>query len=89
MNSVDHNICFLTLFRSDKNVVHIKILHYEDTGYGIAEGFCDHPTLMDLILHYEEVPMSEHNSTIRLNLKYPVRGSHIDDFYESEPIYGL
>ncbi|KAL4240338.1 Phosphatidylinositol 3-kinase regulatory subunit alpha [Mactra antiquata] len=73
---------------TEGNVVHIKILEKE-TGYGIAEGHCDHPTLMDLVLQYEATPMSEHNAAIKETLQYPVRKCDIDDFYEDEPIYGL
>lgn len=84
----DGVISFALSIKNKDRVQHIKILH-QTSGYGIAKRFCTHPTLMDLVLHYEEAPLGEHNPDVDLTLSNPVRRKDIEDLYESEPIYGL
>lgn len=75
-------------FRDTSRIVHIKIVQ-KDGCYGLTERVCTYPTLLDLVLHYEENSISEHNNTVDITLRFPVRGRYIEDYYEAEPIYGL
>lgn len=84
----DDDISYALSIKDTERVVHVKILQ-QPTGFGLAIKFCNHPTLIDLVLHYEEVSIAEHNRSVDLTLEYPVRTKDIEDLYESEPIYGL
>lgn len=73
----------------NNRLVHIKILKDEHSElYGVSEMSCVHPTLLDLVLHYEETSLGEHNSTVDITLRFPFRKSEIETLYEPEPIYG-
>lgn len=52
-------------------VVHCKI-DKKDTGYGFAEPYFIHETLKDLVMHYKETTLVEHNDILDVTLKYPV-----------------
>ncbi|XP_053392897.1 phosphatidylinositol 3-kinase regulatory subunit gamma-like [Mercenaria mercenaria] len=84
----DDKISYVLSLVDTSRIVHIKIVE-KDTGYGLSERVCNHPSLMDLVLHYESTSIAEHNNSVDITLKYPVRKIDIEDYYESEPIYGL
>lgn len=48
------------------------IISKKDTGYGFAEPYYIYETLQDLVLHYEQTSLNEHNATLDVTLKYPV-----------------
>lgn len=52
-------------------VVHCKI-DKKETGFGFAEPYYIHESLMDLVLHYKETTLVEHNDILDVMLKYPV-----------------
>lgn len=43
-------------------------------GYGFAEPFTIYPSLKDLVLHYAQTSLYEHNDFLQTTLAYPVRG---------------
>ncbi|WAR24771.1 P85AA-like protein [Mya arenaria] len=53
------------------SIGHCKILH-KKTGYGFAEPFFKHATLMDLVIHYQQESLVEHNPQLDIRLLYPV-----------------
>lgn len=52
-------------------MVHCKI-DKKETGFGFAEPYYIHESLMDLVLHYKETTLVEHNDILDVMLKYPV-----------------
>jgi len=78
----------LSDFSNNNKVYHIKIHYHPERGYGIAEDALNHPTLMDLVLHYEMESLKDRYSAIDQTLKYPFQSQKSYNFYESEPIYG-
>ncbi|XP_053394066.1 phosphatidylinositol 3-kinase regulatory subunit alpha-like isoform X1 [Mercenaria mercenaria] len=67
------------------SIGHCKILH-KKTGYGFADPFFKHPSLMHLVLHYQQESLKDHNPTLDIRLLYPVRATH-DSLYSREPVY--
>lgn len=57
-------------------------------GYGITDDALIHPTLLDLVLHYEMESFKDRYSGIDQTLKYPFQSHKSYNFYDSEPIYG-
>lgn len=76
----------LSLVDDTNRIVHIKIVQ-QDGFYGLSEKVCTYPTLLDLVLHYEQVSITEHNMSVDVTLKYPVWSRYIEDYYEADPIY--
>lgn len=78
----------LLFFRCQGNIGHCKILHRR-TGYGFAEPFFRHPTLMHLVLHHQQESLKDHNPTLDVRLLYPVRQGH-ESLYappNGDPLY--
>ena len=75
-----------SLFRHNGKVVHIKIRE-NDYRYGLAEAYCVHPTLLDLVTHYEEISLKEHNPRVDIKLIYPFKAGDIYKYYDPETIY--
>ena len=48
------------------------IVEEKSTGYGFAEPFYIHESLMSLVLHYRETSLIEHNDMLDITLRYPV-----------------
>lgn len=42
------------------------------TGYGFAEPYNLYSSLKDLVLHYKNVSLVQHNDQLNVNLAYPV-----------------
>lgn len=63
--------CRCLFLRALNTVVHCKI-DKKDTGYGFAEPYFIHETLKDLVMHYKETTLVEHNDILDVTLKYPV-----------------
>ena len=59
------------LFRANNEIGHC-IIEEKSTGYGFADPYYIHPTLTDLVLHYAEVSLAEHNDKLNVKLTYPV-----------------
>lgn len=57
--------------RRNQSVVHC-LIDRKETGYGFAEPFYIHKQLVDLVLHYKETSLIEHNDILNVTLKYPV-----------------
>lgn len=66
------------------NVGHCKIIH-KNTGYGFADPYCVHASLMQLVLHYQQESLKDHNPNLDIRLLYPVRGHEMT--YSREPVY--
>jgi len=60
-------------FGVQTDVVHCKI-EQRDTGYGFAEPYFIHETLTDLVLHYRETSLVEHNDSLDVLLEFPLYG---------------
>lgn len=63
-----------TINRSVNDVVHCKI-GKKETGYGFADPFFIHETLMDLVLHYKDTSLVEHNDELDVMLDFPAKGT--------------
>lgn len=61
----------LSIVSQNKEVVHC-VIERESTGYGFTDPYYIHPRLIDLVLHYKDVSLKEHNDTLDVTLKYPV-----------------
>ncbi|RWS08758.1 phosphatidylinositol 3-kinase regulatory subunit alpha-like protein [Dinothrombium tinctorium] len=48
------------------------LIYKTDKGYGFADPYNIHPTLKSLVLHYSQVSLEEHNSSLRTTLAFPV-----------------
>lgn len=48
------------------------IIEHKPSGFGFAEPYFIHETLTDLVLHYSEVSLAEHNDDLDLKLSYPI-----------------
>ena len=60
-------------FGGPTDIVHCKI-EQRDTGYGFAEPYFIHETLTDLVLHYRETSLVEHNDSLDVMLEFPLYG---------------
>ena len=40
-------------------------------GYGFADPFMVHETLLDLVLHYRHTSLAEHNTSLNVKLAHP------------------
>lgn len=69
-------------------VVHCKIRE-KNKKYGLAEAFCVHSTLLDLVTHYEEMSLKEHNPAVDIKLIYPFKARDVYKYYDPEPLYAL
>ena len=69
-------------------MVHCKIRE-KDNKFGLAEAYCVHPTLLDLVTHYEEMSLKEHNPRVDIKLIYPYNASEVYKYYDPEPIYSI
>ncbi|XP_059145678.1 phosphatidylinositol 3-kinase regulatory subunit gamma-like isoform X2 [Physella acuta] len=58
---------------------HCKIYHSE-SGYGFAEPYLIFQSLKDLVLHYYNTSLAEHNNDLDICLLYPVRSSSNDTY---------
>lgn len=76
----------LTIMYQNK-VGHCKILH-KKTGYGFADPFFKHSSLMDLVLHYQQESLKDHNPSLDIRLLYPVNALNLhDDSHSREQLY--
>lgn len=53
-------------------IVNHCIISKTDRGYGFAEPYTIYPTLVDLVCHYANNSLEEHNEELRTTLMYPV-----------------
>lgn len=51
-----------------------------DRGFGFAEPYNIYPTLKDLVLHYSQTSLYEHNDLLKTTLAFPVRGPQPNSF---------
>ncbi|CAH1775219.1 unnamed protein product [Owenia fusiformis] len=51
------------------------IIKKTETGFGFTEPYCIHETLLDLVVHYQQVSLAEHNDQLDVTLAYPVLAS--------------
>ena len=63
--------CFIYFYRANNIIGHCKI-NRKDTGYGFAEPYYIYETLQDLVIHYEQTSLNEHNNMLDVTLKFPV-----------------
>lgn len=48
------------------------VIYKTVTGYGFAEPYNLYSSLKDLVLHYKNVSLVQHNDQLNVNLAYPV-----------------
>ena len=75
-------------FRYQGTIVHCKIIE-KDNKFGLAGPFCNHSTLLDLVTHYEEMSLKEHNPRVDIKLIYPFNANEVYKYYDPEPIYSI
>ncbi|XP_052832107.1 uncharacterized protein LOC106879157 [Octopus bimaculoides] len=56
----------------EKVIGHCKILR-KNGNYGFAEPYIIHPSLLELVLHYQKTSLSEHNEHLDVTLKFPLK----------------
>lgn len=49
------------------------IIHQTDRGFGFAEPYNIYSTLKELVLHYAQNSLEEHNDSLNTTLMYPVK----------------
>lgn len=55
-----------------KNAINHCIIRQTERGFGFAEPYNIYPSLKDLVLHYANNSLEEHNDTLTTTLKYPI-----------------
>jgi phosphoinositide-3-kinase regulatory subunit alpha/beta/delta len=60
------------VFRCNGQVNHC-IIHQTDRGFGFAEPYNIYSTLKELVLHYAQNSLEEHNDSLNTTLMYPVK----------------
>lgn len=83
----DHEVFALSAVYQGR-IVHCKIRE-KDNKFGLAEAFCVHSSLLDLVTHYEEMSLKEHNPRVDIKLIYPFKARDVYKYYDPEPIYSL
>lgn len=68
---------------SIKNVIQHCIIYQTERGYGFAEPFNIYGSLKNLVLHYANNSLEEHNDTLATTLKYPAFQAKIFNSYAS------
>lgn len=61
----------LLLFRVEGQVKHC-VIHRTPQGFGFAEPFDLHGSLKELVLHYQQVSLVQHNHSLPVKLAHPV-----------------
>ena len=64
--------CFVLYIHRSTNIIGHCIIERRETGFGFAEPYFIHGTLKDLVLHYRETSLAEHNDRLDVTLDYPV-----------------
>lgn len=59
------------LCRADGEVKHC-VIYSTPRGYGFAEPYNLYSTLKDLVLHYQQTSLVQHNDSLNVRLAYPV-----------------
>lgn len=62
---------FVPLFSVDGEVKHC-VIYSTPRGYGFAEPYNLYSTLKDLVLHYHQTSLVQHNDSLNVRLAYPV-----------------
>lgn len=62
----------LFLLRSVDGDTKHCVIYKTATGYGFAEPYNLYSSLKDLVLHYKNVSLVQHNDQLNVNLAYPV-----------------
>jgi len=57
--------------RADGEVKHC-VIYSTPRGYGFAEPYNLYSTLKDLVLHYQQASLVQHNDSLNVRLAYPV-----------------
>lgn len=65
------NISVLLLSSVEGDTKHC-VIYKTATGYGFAEPYNLYSSLKDLVLHYKNVSLVQHNDQLNVNLAYPV-----------------
>lgn len=63
---------FVLLFSSVEGDTKHCVIYKTATGYGFAEPYNLYSSLKDLVLHYKNVSLVQHNDQLNVNLAYPV-----------------
>ena len=75
-------------YTDDVSDVENKVEKVQEKRYGISKSSCQHETLLDLVLHFEQVSLREHNPSVDIKLRFPYRMHEAINLYDPEPIYG-
>lgn len=66
-----HCVTVFCISRNQKEEIIHCIINRGPDGYGFAEPFMIHEQLMNLVLHYRETSLAEHNPSLESKLLYP------------------
>lgn len=61
------------------------VIYKTATGYGFAEPYNLYSSLRDLVLHYKNVSLVQHNDQLNVNLAYPVLARSPDHNQNQHP----
>ncbi|XP_042910045.1 phosphatidylinositol 3-kinase regulatory subunit alpha isoform X1 [Parasteatoda tepidariorum] len=56
------------------------LIRKTDDGYGFAEPYNAFPTLKNLVLHYAQTSLEDHNSSLKTTLMYPIFSSESEQY---------
>lgn len=68
---------FVFFFYSAGNIIGHCIIDQKEAGFGFADPFYIHKTLKDLVLHYSQVSLAEHNDLLDVTLSFPVNSAQM------------
>lgn len=81
---------FFSFMHSTSSIIGHCLIEHRESGFGFAEPFFIHATLRDLVLHYRETSLAEHNDLLDITLNYPVHAitrSHEFSTYQQASTY--
>lgn len=64
-------VCVLCLCSADGEVKHC-VIYSTARGYGFAEPYNLYSSLKELVLHYQQTSLVQHNDSLNVRLAYPV-----------------
>ncbi|KAH3860622.1 hypothetical protein DPMN_023532 [Dreissena polymorpha] len=79
--------CYAISIVFDGKISHLKIFYDEIHGYGLSAQTLSHPSLIDLVLYYEQTSLETLYKKVKSRLVYPYKSMESFKYYDAEPIY--
>lgn len=67
-----HDLTFLSLLSRVEGEVKHCVINKTPSGFGFAEPYNLYSSLKDLVLHYHQTSLVQHNDSLNVRLAYPV-----------------